>query len=171
MKIKDLIALTKSSYPKAGEGTFICELTAVQNTKSKANKPVVTLQFRVVEGSAKGAEFTHYMSYATDKGAEIVATQLCVLATHSYGITEAKIEDEAETVQDLLSNAVAELSKKLQKKVVRYEVTRKKEGDFYHNKWKVLQDNAAADIATTDVNSNKVVAATEAVDDFNKLIG
>lgn len=144
--INEILAKTESNYVKAGEGTFKCALTEIKKGTSKAGKPTIILTFRVIEGESKDATFNHYMSYANEKGIEIVARQLCLLATKHYGIKAEKIEDEAEEAVDLIGNAAAELSKKLTKKNVEFEVTRTKNGDFYQNKWKVIEHNAAEDI-------------------------
>lgn len=141
--VKELMEKAQTNYIKAGEGTFKCALSEIKKSTSKAGKPNVVMVFKVLEGDAKDATFNHYMSYGNEKGIEIVARQLCVLATKNFGIKEEKIEDEAEEVVDLICNAVAELSKKIGKKTVEFEVTRTKDGDFYRNKWKVIEQNAA----------------------------
>lgn len=161
--IKELIAKAQDNYIKAGEGTFKCILSKIENSKSKAGKPIVILSFKVIEGEAKEATFNHYMSYSNDRGVEIVARQLCVLATKNYGIREERIEEDAEEVKDLIYNAVAEISKKIAKKNVEFEVVRTKDGDFYSNKWKVIEQNAADSFAN-DTDTVKA-AETKLVDE------
>ena len=167
--IKELMEKAQTNYVKAGEGTFKCVLSKIENGKSKAGKPIVILTFKVIEGEAKDATFNHYMSYSNDRGVEIVARQLCVLATKNYGIKEERIEEDAEEVTDLISNAIAELSKKLSKKNVEFEVTRTKDGDFYRNKWKVIEQNAADSVAQPEskVSDTKVVSEKELFDEID----
>lgn len=160
--IKDLLAKSQDNYIKAGEGTFKCALSKIEKSTSKAGKPIVILTFKVIEGESKEATFNHYMSYSNDRGIEIVARQLCVLATKNYGIKEERIEEDAEEVVDLIYNAVAEISKKLNKKNVEFEVVRTKDGDFYTNKWKVIEQNVADAV---DDDAPVKAAKTELVDE------
>ena len=165
--IKELLDKAQTNYIKAGEGTFKCSLAEIKKSTSKAGKPTIVMVFKVLEGEAKGATFNHYMSYGNDKGIEIVARQLCVLATKNFGIKEEKIEDEAEEVVDLICNAVAELSKKIGKNTVEFEVTRTKDGDFYRNKWKVIEQNAADSVEQPKTEGSTTTVLTDEEKFFN----
>ena len=166
--IKELLEKAQTNYVKAGEGTFKCTLSKIENGKSKAGKPIVILTFKVIEGEAKDATFNHYMSYGNERGVEIVARQLCALATKNYGVKEERIEEDAEEVVDLIYNAVAELSKKIAKKNVEFEVVRTKDGEYYRNKWKVIEHNAADEMTTTTTTTtttSTTETATKHVDE------
>lgn len=166
--IKELLEKAQTNYVKAGEGTFKCTLSKIENGKSNAGKPIVVLTFEVIEGEAKGATFKHYMSYSNDRGVEIVARQLCVLATKNYGVKSERIEEDAEEVVDLIYNAVAELSKKISKKNVEFEVVRTKDGEYYRNKWKVIEHTAADETTTTTTTTAETVTKHVDEDTFFK---
>ena len=66
--IKELMEKAQTNYVKAGEGTFKCALSKIENGKSKAGKPTVILTFKVL------SQKLHYKRYG-------ITTTMLILLT------------------------------------------------------------------------------------------
>lgn len=134
ISINDLFANANKEFVKVEEGTFKSKIVEIKESTSKKGKPMVQITFEVVEGDKKTGRFNHFMSLGTDKGKEISARILCQIALNIYSIAQSKLEEDAETVDDLITNVVAEVGKKIKKSDATMNVTRTANGDFYNNK-------------------------------------
>lgn len=134
ISINDLFANANKEFVKVEEGTFKSKIVEIKESTSKKGKPMVQITFEVVEGDKKSGRFNHFMSLGTDKGKEISARILCQIALNIYSIAQSKLEEDAETVDDLITNVVAEVGKKIKKSDATMNVTRTANGDFYNNK-------------------------------------
>jgi len=139
ISINELFANANKEFVKVEDGTFKAKIVEIKEATSKKGKPMVQITFEVVEGDKKTGRFNHFMSLGSDKGKEISTRILCQLAMNIYDIAQSKLEEDAETIDDLITNAVAEIAKKIKKSDAAIKVTREPNGEFFNNKIDVKQ--------------------------------
>lgn len=150
--IEELIANTKKTNVKAGEGTFNVKIVDIEDTKSQKGAPMIKATFEVLDGDSKGAIFrSNWMKTIKDE-TEMWKFRDMWTFTIAYGIPQEKFNnDMVEEYSDLFTTATACLKKALKKDPIRpicCERVKREDSEYYTNKFSLPE--VKAESATSD---------------------